>query len=339
MRQVLAAYQKQPFSTRQNTAGEIIDFCLPYGFATEITTADKSGERRANGIACLCWNYPCYGYELLTMIDGHAAARLGYGAQSVPSQFLAMLAFARVQSNYPVRIDGTVRSVADLVESEKLSCRSGSDMSLKLIGLAYYLDDATWRNDAGDEWSVERIVREELKQPVLGAADGGMNRLLGLSYSIHRREKRNLPIEGQYARAKKYLADFHAFAFNLQNADGSWGYYLSARGENKDAAASLRSTAYVLEWLSLSLPEDRLSEPHVTNAVNFVRQGLSAQRSWTNAPALPAKEINTIARALHGLSLYDDRFFKLADDDPPAGEKPEAAPAKRSAAAPKSVRN
>ena len=114
-------------------------------------------------------------------------------------------------------------------------------MSLKLIGLAYYVDDAPWKNDLGEEWSLEKIVREELNQPVLSATDGGLNRLLGLAYANNRREKKNLPLEGQYARAEKYLSDFRKFAFNLQNSDGSWGYFLSARGTNQGRrrAASL----------------------------------------------------------------------------------------------------
>jgi hypothetical protein len=323
VRQTLAYYQKMPFGTRQNTAGEIMDFCLPYGCATEISLSDASGERRANGITCLCWNYPSGGFEPLTMNGGHIAARLGYGVQSQPSQLLATLAFARVQANYPLRADSAVRTVGDLVESEKLDCRADADMSLKLVGLSHYVEDATWKNDLGEEWSVEKIVREELNRPVLSAGDRGLNRLLGLAYANHCRQKRNLPLEGQFGRAEKYLDDFRKFAFNLQNADGSWGYYLSARGANKDPLAHFRSTAYVLEWLALSLPEEQLGDSRVTASVNCVMQGLNSQRNRSSGPNLPSREINSIARALHALSIYDDRYYQLAEEEKPA-EKPAA---------------
>jgi hypothetical protein len=321
VRQTLANFQKQPFDTRQNSAGDIMDFCLPYGCATEITLYNASGERRANGITCLCWNFPCDGFEPLTMNDGHIAARLGYGVQSQPSQLLATLAFARVQANYPLRAENTVRTVADLIESEKRSCREGADLSLKAIGLAYYAEETTWQNDLGEDWSLEKIVREELNRPVLTAGEGGLNRLLGLAFVNHRRFKRNLPLDGQYARAEKYLSDFHKFAFNVQNADGSWGYFLSARGSTKDPVVDLRSTAYVLGWLALSLPEDQLGDSRVTAAVNYVVQGLNTQRNRA-ASSLPSREINSIARALHGLSIYDDRFYQTAAEDKPAAEKP-----------------
>jgi hypothetical protein len=337
LRQTLSAFQKQAFSTRQNTADDILDFCLPYGCSTEITIFEKSGERRANGITALCWNYSCGGFEPLAINDGRIVARVGYGLQSQPSQMLAMLAFARVQANYPLRVEKAVRTVADLVESEKLSCRSDADLSLKLIGLTYYVDDASWKNDQGEEWTLERIVREELDRTVSNAGSCGLNRLMGLAYVNYRREKRDQALEGQFARAEKYLVDFHKYAFELQNADGSWGYFLSARGANKDAVEQLRSTAYVLEWLSISLSDEELANPRIAAAATSVLQGLNTQRNRSSLPGLPSKEIDAATHALHALALYDDRFFKPSDaDSPPAAklgsEKPAAASSAKTAA-------
>jgi hypothetical protein len=333
VRKTLAYYQKMPFGTRQNNAGEIMDYCLPYGCATEISLYDASGERRANGITCLCWNYPSGGYEPLANSGGHISARLGYGVQSQPSQLLATLAFARVQANYPLRAGSAVRTVADLVEAEKLDCRAGADMSLKLIGLSYYAEDGVWKDDLGEEWSVEKILREELNLPSPSAGDRGLNRLLGLAYAKQRREKRNLPLEGQFARVEKYLDDFRKFAFTLQNTDGSWGYFLSARGANRDAAAQLRSTGYVLEWLAYSLPEGDLDDNRVTASVNCVVQGLNMQRNRSAAPNLPSREINAIAHSLHALSIYDDRFYQFAEEEKPANEKPAEKTAAKSGTA------
>jgi hypothetical protein len=59
--------------------------------------------------------------------------------------------------------------LADLVEHEKKACRASGDMSLRLIGLAYYAKDETWENDLGEVWSVERLVEQELHQPIAGA--------------------------------------------------------------------------------------------------------------------------------------------------------------------------
>jgi hypothetical protein len=334
MRRTLATYQKMPFNSRQNTPDEIINYCLALGCDAEITLLAAEGEKRANGIMCLCWNYPCGGYQPLTMIDGHVSARLGYGVQSRPSQLLAALALARVPASYPMRVGDSMRSVADLVESEKLSCRSAADMSLKLIGLAYYIDTPTWKNDLDQEWSLEKIIKEELAQPALAPGGAGLDCLLGLSYALSRHEKRNLPVEGQFARAKRYTSEFQNYAFGLQNSDGGWGYYLSGKGVNRDDDAGLRSSGYVLQWLALSLPEDRLDDPAMAAGMTYLINALNSQRYLNNLPVLSTREIAGAMRALHALAIYDERLFKPSDSEQPAAEKkPAATAAKHESAA------
>ena len=62
---------------------------------------------RINGITALCWDFPCDGFRLLTTAEGHIAARIGFGLQETPTQFLAMLALGAVPADYPVRC-GTI---------------------------------------------------------------------------------------------------------------------------------------------------------------------------------------------------------------------------------------
>ncbi|MGD0516068.1 MAG: hypothetical protein ABSA26_00910 [Thermoguttaceae bacterium] len=329
-RRTLGTYRKMPINSRQNTPDEIIDYCLALGCDAEISLFDAGGEKRANGIMCMCWNYPCGGFQPLTIIDGHISARLGYGLQSRPSQLLAALALARVPAAYPMQVGDTTRTVADLVESEKLSCRSGADMSLKLVGLAYYVDAPTWKNDLDEEWSLEKIIKEELAQPTLTPGGPGLDRLLGLSYAVYRNGKRNLPVEGQYARVKKYVDEYKNFAFGIQNSDGSWGYFLSGRGANRDDASALRSSGYVLEWLALSLPEDRLDDPGMAAGMSYLINALNAQRYLNNLPVLSTREIAGAMRALHALAIYDERLFRPSDSEQqPAEKKPASATAKR----------
>ncbi len=89
---------------------------------------------------------------------------------------------------YPIRVEGHDFTVADLVELEQRTCRPKSELTFQLIGLAHYLDsDATWENDRGEEWSIPRMIREELAQPVNGAACGGTHRLIALSMAVKTR--------------------------------------------------------------------------------------------------------------------------------------------------------
>jgi hypothetical protein len=321
VRHTLAQQQKQPLNTRDNLPNEIAAFCLGFGCNTEISLEGVGG-KKINGITCLCWNYPCAGFEMLGPGPGHLVARIGYGYQQHPGEFLAMLAMSRVPSTYPIRFGNDKRTVADLVEAEKLICRAGGDMSLKLIGLAFYVESREWKNDLGEDWSIERMVQQEIAQPVVSATDGGLNRLMGLSFVVAHRVNHALPIDGQYQRAQKYLNDFHDFALTLQNADGSWGPALfAARSTTNDAAIQLSATGRVLEWLALSLPDGRLEDPRVIRSVELVIGLLNNQRYQRNVPYLPTRELDALGHALHSLSLYDERVFAPADvEEKPAAE-------------------
>jgi hypothetical protein len=335
VREVVAMHQKDVFSLQSNSATEIMNYCLAFGCGTEVSLGDSNGQR-VNGITCLCYNYSCGGFELLdVMSDRHIAARIGYGYQEHPGEFLAMLAMARVPENYPLCVGKDTRSVADLIESEKLACREGSDLSLRLIGLSFYVDEPEWKNDLGETWSIERIMKEEVAQPVVTAPEGGLNRLMGLSYAIARRTKRGQPIDGQFQRARQYVAEFHDFALQLQNSDGSWGpYFLAAKGASQDAGSQLRTTGRVLEWLAMSLPDDKLADAPIAAAVEYVARLLGSQRYQWNTPSLSTREIAAAGHALHALAVYDERVFKPADAPPaakPAADKPSPSTASRDA--------
>ena len=333
VREVLAAHQKDPFSLQSNSATEIMDYCLGFGCSTEVLTGDANSQR-INGITSLCYNYPCAGFDMLGISGKHLAPRVGYGSQERPGEFLAMLALSRVPAEYPIRLGRNSRTVADLVQAEKLGCRSGTDMSLKLIGLSFYVDEPEWKNDLGETWSLDRIIHQELAQPVVTAPEGGLDRLMGLSFAITRREKSKQPLDGQYQRAQQFVAEFHDFAFDMQNSDGSWGpAFLATRSESRDAGTQLRSTGRILEWLVTSLPSEKLEGNRVATAVDYVARILGSESFHWNTPALSTRDIAAAGHALHALSVYDERVFKPADPLPgekkPADEKPAATTASR----------
>ena len=102
IRATLAFLRQQPFNTRDSSPADLIQFCWAFGCQTEVHQGDSSAQG-INGITCLCWDFPCGGYRLLTTSGGHIAARVGYGLQERPSQFLAMLAVSHVPAEYPLR--------------------------------------------------------------------------------------------------------------------------------------------------------------------------------------------------------------------------------------------
>jgi hypothetical protein len=318
VRRTLAVQRQQTFNTRENTVADVANFCLAFGCEAEVQDVARPGQK-LNGITCLCWNVPCGGYEALMVFEGHLAPRVGFGYQEAPSQIAAVLALSRVPEEYPARVGDTVRTVADLLEHEKLTCRADADLSRKLIALSYYVKERSWKNSAGEEWSIERMAAHELERPAANTPNAGIFRVLGLSCALERQARLKAPVEGEWLKVKKYVQDSYDQAFRVQNADGSWG-----RATSRDVAGALTATAPVLEWLAISLPAERLEEPQMQRSVEFVDSQLSSQRYRWNVQSLSSREIGATMRAAHALVIYDQRVFQPADPPPaPAGEKPQ----------------
>jgi hypothetical protein len=188
-------------------------------------------------------------------------------------------------------------------------CEAGTELTFKLIALMHYLDsDQTWTSNTGETWSIQRLVKEELKQPIRGAACGGTHRLMGLSYAVNKRIKRDKPVVGEYARAQKFIQDYHRYTFSLQNRDGSFSTeWFTRRADSGDTDRKLKTTGHISEWLSFSLTDEELRDPRMIRAMEFLAGILnqSPNHKW---------EIGPLGHALHALVLYDSRVFKPHDD-------------------------
>ena len=193
-----------------------------------------------------------------------------------------------------------------MIESEKETCRAQTELTFKLIALSHYLKtDAKWKSDIGEEWSIPRLIKEELAQPVVGSACGGTHRMTGFSYAVNKRIKMNEPFDGQWLRAQKFVDSYHDYIFKLQNSDGSFSTnWFAGRGDNGETKRHLETTGHMLEWLVCSLPKEQLDDPRVLQAVDHLTSIFEAGRQqrvkW---------EIGPRGHALHALALYAERRF------------------------------
>ena len=325
LRRTLGLYFRQALNTRDYTPGDILNGCLPFGCQSEVV----HGNERINAVTCLCWNYPCAGLELIGTSDGHLAPRVGYGLQTYPGQFLAMLALSRVPNDYPVRSGETVRTVADVVEFEKLDCNEDLDQSLRLLGLAHYLsDNKGWRNRAGEPWSVDRLVDLELAQPLSEGPCGGTHRLLALTVAVSRRVADAGALSDPITRAGDFLRDYHRYALKTQNPDGSWHpSFFAAVGATNDQAGQLRSTGHIAQWLTLSLSDQQLDQPEVLRMIDYLVNLLGYQQARWNSASLSSRNLEGLMCALHALATYDERVLRPCDPEPEPAADAAAKPA------------
>jgi len=300
VRRCLAYYFYRPESIRRRSPWGVMHSMVGFGVDTPLLAED--GE--VNAIAWLCANGPCNGMRLLYRNLDCVGVQMGPGYQGHSGQFLSILAQSRVKIDYPLVVGGQRLSVADLVKAEQLTCRSGTELTFKLIGLAHYLEvDARWQDQNGETWDLPRLIREELAQPIVGAACGGTHRLMGFSYAVRKCEKSGQGLTGQWLRAKEYLDDYHDYTFRLQNSDGSFSTnWFGGRSNHDDIDRKLNTTGHTLEWLVYSLPKERLADERVVQAVEFLTDLMWRYRGheW---------EIGPKGHAVHALALYDERLL------------------------------
>jgi hypothetical protein len=302
IRRVLTLYAPKHQNTRDNNAWEVMHEIIAFGVDAQLYRGGPQGSK-VNAIGWLCYNGSCKGEQMLYLDHNKLVARKGPGVQGHFGQFLAILAQSRLPIDYPMLVHGKSFTIGDLVEHEKSDCQPGEELTFKLIGLMHYLDsDETWTSRYGEKWSIPRLISEELKQPIRGAACGGTHRLMGFSYAINKRTLRGKPMTGEFLRAQKFINNYHRYTFSLQNPDGSFStQWFTRREANTDIDRRLKTTGHVAEWLSFSMSDDELRDPHMTKAIDYLATILLADpsRTW---------EIGPLGHGLHALAVYDARL-------------------------------
>lgn len=300
LQDALAYYYQRPENVATRSPWGAMHAMIAYGVDSELI----AGNRKVNAIGWLCFNGTCNGQRLFYTDRGQLVAQIGPGVQGHAGQFLSMLAQSRVTTDYPIRVDGQNFSVASLIEYEKQTCRPKTELTFKLIALSHYLkSDEQWKSNDMQDWSVSRLIKEELAQPIVGAACGGTHRLTGLSYSIKKRKQRGELIEGQWHRADKFIQEFHEYTFRLQNPDGSFSTeWFKGRGNDGPPSRRLETTGHTTEWLAFSLSDAELRDPKMVKSVSYLTNLLLEGRNekWSIGP---------LGHGLHALAIYDERVF------------------------------
>jgi hypothetical protein len=305
VRRALALYEPKHLNARDNSCWEIMHGLIAFGPRTDIFR-DGPGGTTVNAMGWLCWGGRCQGAPLMVLEHDHPHALYGVGLEGHDGQYLAMLAQWRVRPESPMHVGGRDFTVSDLIDEEKLTCQSGTELTFKLIALAHYLpSDAEWTSRLGEKWNIPKLIKAEIESPINGATCGGSHRLLGITNAVKERAKRDEPINGQWARAAKYISDYQRYTLgSLQNADGSfsteWFNYPADRPG--DINRKLQTTGHMLEFIVWSLPPDQLRDPRVAKAVDFLSDTLLANpdRAWSVGP---------LGHALHALVIYHERLY------------------------------
>jgi hypothetical protein len=310
VRSVLSGYYKRSLNSRDHDPWEVMHGMLAYEVRSKIHQGSPRGEL-ITSVGWLCYNKPCKGQTLMYVNpQGEVRAKYGVGLQGHLGQLLAMLAQCHVSADYPIHVGKKVFTVRDLIESEKKTCYPRSELTFKLIALQHYIDlNEEWVNDQGVKWDFPRLLREELAQPIRGAACGGTHRLSGLSLAVKTRIRRGEPLDGEYARAAEFVKKYQQYAFRLQNRDGSLSTsWFRGAGDEEDINRRIKTTGHILEWLCYSLSDAELRDQRTIRAVQYLANLMYSNydNEW---------EVGPVSHATHALLLYDERVFVPHDKE------------------------
>ena len=322
VRRVLTHYYGRPLNTLDRSPWEVMHAMLAYEIHSKVLQGGPQG-KPITAVGWLCFNQSCKRRSLMYINDeGKIRVRVGPALQGHRGQLIAMLAQSDVNREYPLRVEKQDYTVADLIQMEMETCYPRSELTFKLIALMHYLDsDATWMNDQGMEWSIPRLISEELRQPVRGAACGGTHRLSGLTLAYKTRENRGEPVEGEYLRAKKFVRKYQQYAYRLQNGDGSFSTeWFRGPGNEESLDRKLKTTGHLLEWLLYAADEKELNYWRTAKATNYLANIMINNRNkdWEAGP---------LGHAIHALLLYDRMIFEPHD---PPNSQPLATELRRS---------
>ncbi len=299
----LKYYWDRPEDAAERTHWGMMHSIMVFDRDTQII----SRRQRFNAVAWMAGNNPCRNQTLFTQDQHGILPKTGVGLQGHQAQLLAIFGLINVPLNYPVYASKQKFTVSDILQREMRDCKVGTELTFTLIGLAHYADsDTTWISGDGQDWSVPRVIQEELGQPIVGAACGGTHRLMGFGHALRRRHAEGKPLDGQWERADRYVKDFVKYTWSLQNRDGSMSTAWYEKPEdNGDIDRKIQTTGHMLEMLLTVAPDADLQSPEMLRTVNFMATTLFEERGheWQIGPK---------GHALRSLAMYYQRVFGSA---------------------------
>ena len=298
----LRFYLEHPESTSVRSPWAVMHALIAFGSEYELT----NGHSRVNAIGWMCHNGTCRTQRMFSPKGRSFVPNVGGGVQGHEGQFLAILAQSNVPLDYPIQIGASLFKVEDLVRYEMATCKEKSELTFKLIGLSYYLDtNKQWKANDGKIWSIPKLIQEELAQPIIGSACGGTHRLMGFSFSVRQRQLQNQPINGQYARAVKFVREYIAYTLQLQNPDGSFSTdWYEGRANDPNEERKVQTSGHMLEWLMFSMTDEEIKQPKIAKGIEFILSKIYDKREqkWPIGPR---------GHATRAIALYHERMTDL----------------------------
>lgn len=242
------------------------------------------GNKKVNAIEWIATSEPRFDNQPLLMKTPyggkfHSFTR-PYAFEGHPAQFLALLSQSDLPVGYKFKVGNDSITVGDIINNTMKEVNTREEVTWVLWGLQHYLKpDTQWVNQHNEPWSIERLVQIETASPVVGAPCGGNHRLFALTRARDKHLKHGGKLTGTWQQADYKIRQHIEVARSLQNYDGTFSkMFYETSGHTTDLNQRFNTTGHTMEFLAIALPDARLNEQWVRNAVAALSNDLVVNR-------------------------------------------------------------
>lgn len=259
-----------------------------------------------------------------------------YAFEGHANQSLAILSMLGLPAEHELKAGDETITIADMINNAKMEINDKEEVSWSLWALSRYLPpDSTWKNKDGDVWTIDRMAELQLnrlsKKPMMKHPCGGTHAMFALAHARNIRLQKKLPIRGIWLPVDQQIQKCIALAQAQQQSNGQFSTkFFEGKATEADFDKRIASSGHVLEFLMISLPQERLREL-------WVRRGLDATARDIMANRQSYVKCAPLYHAINGMTIYLERTQVQKTDD----KKPDqiaAKPKAKSASMPGSGR-
>ena len=307
---LLHTYEQRHLNLTDHAAWQILHGALPFGRRFQV----YNGDEKVSAVDWIIDGNEMNGWTLRHGSENLADGRRGLKAvlesgsktgQGHEDQWLAILAQCELPSDHPIKFRGEEYQLGDILLQAMHDVYDGKECSWTVISLSRYLPhEHQWQNSRGETWNMERIMAMEARQDIVDAsACGGTHRLIGMTMALDQHLADGGEVTGGWLAAKKKIVEAVKTSRAYQQPSGAFSTaYFRRAGTSPDKALEINTTGHTLEFLTLALTDEQLTQPWVTQSV------VRLCDLFRKTKKIPL-ECGSLYHAAHGLISYRERRF------------------------------
>lgn len=270
--QVIEKVHGRELRSDKNTPWVIMHAVIAFEQNLDVIDAEKN--QKVNAIEYLLTRATHEGRAIFRDIDGVPTLpprKEYFQVQDHVDQHLMAYADAGVGLDRSLIADSGKRyTIGDVLDAAKRGFKPDQELGWTLVATTTYMKfSETWMTADGQTRRIDDIMALAIRRDPRHETEGGPHHLYGVAYALQRyRRQHPGELTGVWAEARKYLDQYIDLAKRYQQEDGALsGMVFRRAAPPRTPRDMVSTTGHFLEWMSVAMDRQRLTEPWVLKAV------------------------------------------------------------------------